>query len=102
MPRRDLSKPILRKLLLLMKFLLDENIGKSVAYLLTQLGYTAFRIKEIHSGLEDVKVLELAVDKEAILITLDKDYGELIFKEGKFHKGVIFLRPEDQTSSNIQ
>lgn len=49
-----------------MKFLLDENIGKSVARFLTQLGNTIFRIKEIHSGIEDFKVLELAVEKKPL------------------------------------
>lgn len=52
-----------------MKFLLDENIGKSVALFLTQLGHTPFRIKKIHPGAEDFQVLELSVEKGAILIT---------------------------------
>ena len=84
-----------------MKFLLDENIGKSTAQFLTQLGHTAFRIKIISPGMEDYQVLEWAVEKEAILITLDKDYGQLICKYGKSHKGVIFLRLKDQSSGNI-
>ena len=83
-----------------MKFLLDENISKNVAQFLTQLGHTAFRVKLINPGIEDYQVLRLANEKEAILITLDKDYGELIFKHGKSHKGVIFLRLENQTSEN--
>lgn len=83
-----------------MKFLLDENTSKSTAQFLTQLGHTVFRIKLINPGIEDFQVLKLTTEKEAILITLDKDYGELIFKHGKSHKGVIFLRLENQTSEN--
>lgn len=84
-----------------MRFLLDENIGKSVALFLTQLGHTIFRIKKIHPGAEDFQVLKLSVEKDAILITLDKDFGKLVFKEGKTHTGVIFLRLDDQTGISI-
>lgn len=87
---------------MLTKFLLDENIGKSVALFLTQFGHTVYRIKKIHPGAEDFQVLDLAVEKYAILITLDRDFGELIFKERKPHTGVIFLRLDDQRLSNIK
>lgn len=84
-----------------MRFLLDENTSKSTASFLTQLGHTVFRIKEISPGAEDIKILKLAVEKEASLITLDKDFGELIFKKDKSHKGVFFLRLDDQSAINV-
>lgn len=84
-----------------MRFLLDENTSKVVSRFLSQLGHTCFRIKEINPGIEDTKVLDLAVSLNAILITLDGDFGELIFKERQSHQGVIFLRLKDQTSDNI-
>lgn len=83
-----------------MKFLLDENIGKKVAYFLEDLGHTVFRLKQIQAGAEDYKALELAVSKDSVLITSDKDFGELIFKESQQHSGVILLRLENETSSN--
>lgn len=83
-----------------MKFLLDENIGKEIANFLRQLGHTTFRIKEINPGIPDFQVLDLAVSKEAILITSDKDFGELVFKYGQSHRGIILLRLEDETSGN--
>ncbi len=85
-----------------MKFLLDENIGKRVALFLIQLGHTVFRVKKIYSGAEDFQVLELSVENDAILITLDKDFGKLVFKEGKTHTGVIFLRLDNQTTTNTK
>lgn len=85
-----------------MKFILDENISKGVALFLNQLGHQTFRIKEINPGAEDFQVLELAVGNQAIIITLDKDFGELVFKEGKIHRGVIFLRLEDQTTGRVE
>ncbi len=79
-----------------MKFLLDENLGKHTASFLAQLGYSAFRIKKIYPGAEDIEVLDLSIKREAVLITLDKDFGELIFKEKRVHTGVIFLRLDNQ------
>lgn len=83
-----------------MKFLLDENIGKKIATFLNQQKYSTQRIRDIKPGIEDFEVLNLAVSQKAILITSDKDFGELIFKEKQPHSGVIFLRLTDQTSEN--
>lgn len=83
-----------------MRFLLDENIGKKVALFLQQLGHTASRVREINPGIDDYLVLELAVSKDAILITSDKDYGQLVFKERLPHTGVIFLRLQNQSSNS--
>jgi len=83
-----------------MKFLLDENIGKIVAKFLEQLGYSTSRIRLISPGIEDYGVLDLSVSKGSILITSDKDFGELIFKEEEPSSGVIFLRLQDESSDN--
>lgn len=83
-----------------MKFLLDENIGKIVAQTLHQLGHETFRVRKISPGITDPQVLDLAIDKDAILVTSDKDFGELIFKEGQYHCGIILLRLQTDTSTN--
>lgn len=83
-----------------MKFLLDENIGKAVAKTLEKLGHSAFRIRLIAPGIEDYEVLNLSVSRNSILITSDKDFGELIFKEEQASTGVIFLRLQDESSHN--
>lgn len=83
-----------------MKFLLDENIGKEVARFLEQLGHSTSRIRLIAPGIEDYEVLSLSVNKNSMLITSDKDFGELIFKEKQPSAGVIFLRLEDESSEN--
>ncbi len=83
-----------------MKFLLDENIGKLVARFLEKLGHSASRVRLISPGIEDYRVLDLSISTDSILITSDKDFGELIFKEGQPSTGVIFLRLEDGSSEN--
>lgn len=49
-------------------------------------------------GIDDDKILKQAVKENRILITNDKDFGEMIFREKKTHKGVIFLRLDDERS----
>jgi len=83
-----------------MKFLLDENIGKKVGYFLQSLGHIVSTIRQIGPGILDYQVLKLAISKKSILITSDKDFGELIFKEKQPHTGIVFLRLQDQTSKN--
>lgn len=51
-------------------------------------------------GLGDIEVLRLAFDTGRVLITADKDFGEMIFREGRPHKGIILLRLGDERPSN--
>jgi predicted nuclease of predicted toxin-antitoxin system len=43
-------------------------------------------------GISDDAVLSLANDKEAVLLTADRDFGELIFRQKKVFKGIILVR----------
>ena len=47
-------------------------------------------------GLDDSDVLSLAVEDDRILITADKDFGEMVFRERRLHKGIILLRLADE------
>jgi predicted nuclease of predicted toxin-antitoxin system len=42
--------------------------------------------------MEDEEAIKIATEKHRILITLDKDFGELVFKKGKKCRGIILLR----------
>jgi predicted nuclease of predicted toxin-antitoxin system len=37
-------------------------------------------------------VLDLANSEAAILLTSDRDFGELVFRQGRLHSGVILIR----------
>jgi predicted nuclease of predicted toxin-antitoxin system len=51
-------------------------------------------------GADDKEIIRLANGQNRILITNDKDFGELVFHEKKQHKGVVLLRLEDERPVN--
>ena len=48
----------------------------------------------------DDEVLTKALTENWILITNDKDFGEMVFRERRNHHGVIFMRLDDERSAN--
>ena len=44
----------------------------------------------------DDDIIEKAYIEHWILITNDKGFGEKVYREGRPHKGVVFLRLEDE------
>jgi predicted nuclease of predicted toxin-antitoxin system len=49
-------------------------------------------ISEVASGATDEEVLERALNEKRILITEDRDFGELVFARGRSSAGVILVR----------
>ena len=45
-------------------------------------------------GIRDEAVLSMANDESALLMTLDKDFGELVYRQHLVHSGVILIRLE--------
>ena len=83
-----------------MRFVVDECAGPSVAAWLTSLGHEVYSVFDEKPGMDDENVLAKAASEEQILITIDKDFGEMIFRERREHKGVILLRLSDERSFN--
>ncbi len=83
-----------------MKFIADENLGIKVPDYLKNLGFDIVAVTQIARGDPDKKVLEIANKQGRVLITLDKDFGELVFKEKLIHSGVILLRLKDESVDN--
>ena len=75
-----------------MKFLADESVDQQIVDRLRQEGHTVLYVAEMEPGISDDEVLNLANQETAILLTADKDFGELIFRQGRVSAGVILLR----------
>jgi predicted nuclease of predicted toxin-antitoxin system len=83
------------------KFLLDENIGTVVAEGLRGRGYDVKSILEEASGLDDKTVLACARKERRILVTLDRDFGRLVFLQSHKHVGVIYVRLVKESPDNV-
>ncbi|MFN8594354.1 MAG: DUF5615 family PIN-like protein [Thermomicrobiales bacterium] len=83
-----------------MRFLLDESAEARIAAFLTAQGHDATRIgRDYPASLPDPAVLAFAHHERRILITNDKDFGELVVRKHRDHAGVILLRfPLDSTA----
>lgn len=82
-----------------MRFLVDECTGPAVARWLRQ-DHEVFAVYDEARGADDDFVLAKAFSEGWILVTNDKDFGEKVYRERRPHRGVIFLRLEDERSSS--
>jgi predicted nuclease of predicted toxin-antitoxin system len=80
-----------------MKFLVDESVEYRVVIFLRNLGYDTRSVVESFSGLDDKIILSVAYKENRILITNDKDFGELIYRLQLPHQGIILFRLSKET-----
>jgi predicted nuclease of predicted toxin-antitoxin system len=79
----------------MLKFVLDVGVGNKVWQYLTANGYDATLITAINPSMPDSDILSIAEKEDRMVITMDTDFGELVYHSGKAHKGVLLLRLED-------
>jgi predicted nuclease of predicted toxin-antitoxin system len=82
-------------------YLLDENIPYNTIKDLRDKGLTIKSVYEIMPGSEDNTILEFAFQEKLVLITMDKDFGELIFKLKLSSFGVILCRIVPETQEHL-
>lgn len=82
-----------------MLFLVDECAGPAVATWLRSESHDVFFVYDEARGMTDEQVLTKAFAEGRILITIDKDFGERVYRDQQPHCGVILLRLADQRSA---
>lgn len=75
-----------------MKFLADESVDFPIVRLLRQNHQDVLSILEDHQSALDDFILNLADKENRVLITLDKDFGELVYRLKMNHSGVLLVR----------
>jgi predicted nuclease of predicted toxin-antitoxin system len=83
-----------------MRFLVDECTGPGVARWLRDQGHDVFSVYDEARGLTDDEVIAKAFDEAWILVTNDKDFGDKVYRDRRRHRGVIFLRLDDERTEN--
>jgi len=67
-----------------MHFLTNENSPAQSVRRLREDGYTVVSVQEEMPGSHDIAILERACRENLIILTFDKDYGELIYRYNSF------------------
>jgi len=75
-----------------MKLLAYESVDRPIVEYLRQEGHDVEFIAEIAPGIADPEVLARAWQAGVILLTADKDFGELVYRQRLPHAGVLLLR----------
>ena len=83
-----------------MQFMVDESTGTAVVEYLRSVGHDVLAVAETMPQAEDLDILARAHGEERILVTNDKDFGELVFRSRQAHHGVVLLRVHDESSAN--
>ena len=84
-----------------MRFLADENCDEAAVRALRAEGHDVTLVRELKPGAEDVVVTELAAKERRIVLTEDKDFGQLAQALSAGRVGVILIRFPTQTRSTL-
>ena len=82
-----------------MKLIIDVGVSNEVEKWLAENGHDVKSIRNLNPSMEDKEIIRIALKEKRLLITMDKDFGELVFKSGMDHYGVLLLRLETANSS---
>ena len=75
-----------------MNVVADESVDRPVVDRLRRDGHEVLYVAELSPSIDDESVLGRANEHGPLLITADKDFGELVFRMRRVHAGVVLLR----------
>lgn len=89
-----------------MRLVADESVEAFIVVALRAAGHEVYDITEVTPGIKDKHVLDLAFARGEVLLTDDKDFGELVFLHNQPHRGVVLMRlhgmrPRDKSARMV-
>jgi predicted nuclease of predicted toxin-antitoxin system len=75
-----------------MKILADEGVDRQIVDELRNIGHEVTYVAEFQPAISDNEVLTRAHQESTLLLTADKDFGELVFRQRRVHAGVVLIR----------
>jgi len=80
-----------------LKFLIDENVSRTASNALKNAGHDVLVLKTADPGLEDEEIISKSANESRIIITLDHDFGFLVFNQDLEPYSVLLIRLYDNT-----
>jgi predicted nuclease of predicted toxin-antitoxin system len=74
------------------RFLADENVPRAVGDALRRRGHDVKAVQDIGKGASDQEIGGVAVREERIILTFDKDFGDVARRQLSARSGLILLR----------
>lgn len=75
-----------------MNLLADESVDEQIVQRLRREGMDVSYVAEMEPGIPDELVLNRSNEANALLLTADKDFGELVFRDNRTARGVVLIR----------
>ena len=75
----------------MLKILADECIHNDLVEALKEEGFDVSNVREIEQGADDEKVFEFAVKEKRILLTFDREFGNIFRFDIKNSFGVVII-----------
>jgi len=83
------------------RFKVDENLPREAQALLLNAGHDAQTVHDERLvGNPDTTILQVCLDEDRVLITLDLDFSDIRQYPPSTHRGIWVLRPESQSIAN--
>jgi predicted nuclease of predicted toxin-antitoxin system len=82
---------------LLLSVLTDVGVGTAVEDWLRAEGYDIKAVRDVDPRMSDDAILAWAVRERRPVVTMDKDFGEMVYRSGQAHAGILLLRLDDAT-----
>ena len=80
-----------------MKFLADESLEARLVEFLREQGHDVLLVAEMAPGISDAAVLAQANREQRVLLTNDKDFGELTFLQRQARHGIVLFRFQSES-----
>ena len=75
-----------------LSLLADENIDQRLVSSLRLAGIFVYSVAESSPGITDEEVMRLSENLSAMILTDDKDFGEIVFRKQRSCRGIVLLR----------
>ena len=80
-----------------LKLLVDVGVGTAVEDWLRENDFDTKSVRQIEPSMGDLEIVRLAHAEDRLVLTMDKDFGELVYHAAVSHAGVLLLRLEAAT-----